>query len=244
MKRQYIFKRYELKYLITRSQQEEILRRMAAYMRPDAYGHSTICNLYLDTPHYLLIRRSLEKPVYKEKLRLRSYGVATPDSPAFLELKKKYASVVFKRRVELPCARAMAYLAGGEPPMDTQIMREIDYARTQYAPLSPAMFLSYERDAFYARDDDDFRITFDENILWRTEELSLCGGIYGHSLLAEDRVLMEIKTGTAIPLWMTAILSEMRIFRQPFSKYGNAYRIMMDTTGGQQYAGQIVSGRV
>lgn len=227
MAHQYVFRRYELKYLITKEQQKEIMERMAAYMTPDEYGHSTICNIYFDTPHHLLIRRSIEKPIYKEKVRLRTYGITTPDSTAFVELKKKFQSVVSKRRVSMKYEEAMAYMTGGDPPADSQIVRELDYAFARYAPLQPAMVLSYERDAFYGKDDRDFRITFDENILWRTEDLSLISGVYGRPLLHRDEVLMEIKTGMGIPLWMTAILSDLKIYKRSFSKYGNAYKIQM-----------------
>lgn len=235
---QNIFKRYEIKYLISKEQQKEIKNRMREYMVGDKYGRSTICNIYFDTPSYLLIRRSIEKPVYKEKLRLRSYGTAQPDSTAFIELKKKYKSVVYKRRISMTEEDAMKYLCKREKITDTQITREIDYFFSQYEALQPAVFLSYEREAFYAKDDYDFRITFDENILWRDYNLSLCSGIHGSPILQNGQVLMEIKTGAAIPLWMTSILSEKHIYKTSFSKYGNAYQkiFLKKHTGGICYA--------
>lgn len=224
MKEQHVFKRFEIKYLITKTQQRDILQNMAERMDQDAYGRSTICNIYLDTPDYLLIRRSIDGPVYKEKLRLRSYGTATPDSKIFLELKKKYQSVVYKRRISLPEKEAMAYLQGNGEMPDTQISREIAYTLQHYTNLQPAVFLSYEREAFFAKDDPLFRITFDENILWRDYDVSLCDGVYGMPILDGKQVLMEMKTVTAIPLWLTALLSEKQIKKCSFSKYGNAYR--------------------
>lgn len=238
MAHQTIFKRYELKYMLTKAQAERIKRGMEAYMQGDAYGRSTICNIYYDTPSFLLVRRSIEKPVYKEKLRLRSYGVATPDSTTFVELKKKYEDVVYKRRVALPEHEAMAYLSGQSHPADTQIVREIDYARRLYRPLQPAVFLSYEREAFYAKDDPNFRVTFDERILWRDTDLSLCAGVGGTPILREGQALMEIKTGTAIPLWMVQLLSDQHIYKTSFSKYGTAYQMrqLQTKTGGLFYA--------
>lgn len=238
MAHQMIFKRYELKYMLTKAQTEQIKRYMAAYMQGDAYGRSTICNIYYDTPVFLLIRRSIEKPVYKEKLRLRSYGVATPDSITFVELKKKYEDVVYKRRVAMPEHEAMAYLAGQSHPADTQIVREIDYARQLYCPLQPTVFVSYEREAFYAKDDPDFRVTFDERILWRDTDLSLCAGVGGAPILHEGQTLMEIKTGAAIPLWMVKLLSDQHIYKTSFSKYGTAYQMRhrQTKTGGLFYA--------
>jgi len=200
-----------------------MLEGIAPHMQGDAYGRSIIRNVYFDTPTHRLIRRSLEKPVYKEKLRVRSYQTATADSTVFVELKKKYKGVVYKRRVAMPEGEAMDYLCGHNPGGDTQILREISYFLDFYAPLQPAMFLSYEREAYYDREDPTLRLTFDENILWREQRLSLREPPDGSPLLGEDMVLMEIKTATAIPLWLTALLTREGIFRTPFSKYGTAY---------------------
>lgn len=234
---QNVFNRYELKYFISKTQQQQIKNRMCRYMDCDAYGKSTICNIYFDTPGFLLARRGLEKPAYKEKLRLRSYGVAGADSTVFLELKKKYKSVVYKRRTDMNEAEAWACLRGGEPLPDTQICREVDYFRGLYAPLGPAVFLSYDRAAFFAKDDPDFRVTFDENILWRDWDLSLRAGVYGEAVLSGGGVLMEIKTSAALPLWMAEILSQGQIYKTSFSKYGSAYRALSENKiGGRNYA--------
>jgi len=220
---QTVFKRSEMKYLLNKEQYKIIRNVIEPHMRGDEYGRSTICNLYFDTPSYLLIRRSMEKPVYKEKLRLRTYGVAAPDSTAFVEIKKKYNSIVYKRRISMTYKEAEHYLYDGERLMDSQISHEIDYFLSHYEDLRAAVFLSYERQAFYASDNHDFRVTFDENILWRDYDLDLCKGVYGTPILQDGEVLMEIKTGVAIPLWMTRCLSENHIYKTSFSKYGKAY---------------------
>lgn len=221
---QTIFKRYELKYLLTAAQKETVLSAMAPYMALDRYGRTTIRNLYYDTDTYLLARRSIEKPVYKEKLRLRSYGCADADSTVFVELKKKYSSVVYKRRIALPNRAAMAWLSGeSRCPLPSQIGREIDYCLSFYESLRPRVFLSYEREAYYARDGSELRITFDDRILCRQEALSLSSGVYGTPILPEGTVLMEIKCAGGIPLWMTRVLSRERICKTSFSKYGTAY---------------------
>lgn len=218
---QTVFRRYELKYLLTQAQKEGVLEAIGPYMQPDPYGKTTIRNLYYDTPSYLLIRRSLEKPVYKEKLRLRSYSRAQADTPVFVELKKKYADVVYKRRVALPWDEAAAWLSGGPPPLQTQIAREIGYFLEFYGALRPRVFLSYEREAFYA---GDLRVTFDENILCRQDRLSLQEEVGGAPLLPEGQTLMEIKCGGGIPLWLVRTLSRERIYKTSFSKYGTAYK--------------------
>ncbi len=219
-----VFRRYELKYLLTYEQRETVLRGIAPYMQLDGYGRTTIRNVYLDDDSYRLIRRSIEKPAYKEKIRVRSYGRASEDSTVFVELKKKYDGVVYKRRIGLPEKCAMEWVRGQRvAPIDTQITREIDYFMSLYAPLRPSVFLSYEREAFYERDGGDFRITFDDNIIARQSDISLTADIFGRQILPEGRVLMEIKCSGAIPLWMVEILSRERIYKTPFSKYGRAY---------------------
>lgn len=219
-----VFRRYELKYLLTAEQRDVVLKRIEPYMALDSYGRTTIRNVYYDTESYRLIRHSIEKPEYKEKLRLRSYAKVENDGTVFVEIKKKYDGVVYKRRVALPESVATDWLGGRiDRPVDTQISREIDYFLNFYADLRPSMYLSYEREAFYERDGGELRITFDENILCRSEDMSLCSDPYGTSILPEGRVLMEIKCPGAIPLWMVKILSEEKIYKTSFSKYGTAY---------------------
>ncbi len=224
---QTIFKRTEMKYMLTREQQQLVMQAMEGHMVPDEYGRSTICSLYLDTPDHLLIRRSLEHPLYKEKLRLRSYGVADKDTKVFVELKKKYESVVYKRRVGMTEAQAEEYIRSGTAGKDTQIIHEISYCLEHYEGLAPAMMLSYEREAFYDKEDKDFRMTFDDTILWRADHLSLCDGVFGTPILDENHVLMEVKAANAIPMWLVKTLSENHIYKTSFSKYGTAYRTMV-----------------
>lgn len=224
MNDQMIFKRYEIKYLLSQPQYELITDAFAGHMQADVHGKSTILSLYFDTPDDLLIRRSLEKPLYKEKLRLRSYGIASPDTTVFVELKKKYQSVVYKRRVAMSEQDARRYLLSHEAVPDTQITREITYCMNHYNDLKPRMLLSYDREAYYAIDDPNFRITFDQNILWRDHDVDLTSGIGGQPVLGPEQVLMEVKTAGAIPLWLVKLLSKQNIYQTSFSKYGTAYR--------------------
>lgn len=224
MKYQNVFRRVELKFLLTRTQKEAVLQGMEDHMALDKYGRTTIRNLYFDTDSYRLIRHSIEKPAYKEKLRLRSYEKVSNKGKVFVELKKKYKSVVYKRRLALPEAAAVAWLSGGESPASCQIAREIDYFMDYYGTLKPRVFLSYEREAYYCKGGWDFRVTFDENIRCRREELSLESEVWGTPILDEDLTLMEIKTAGGIPLWMTHLLTEQKIYKTSYSKYGTAYQ--------------------
>lgn len=232
-----IFKRYELKYVLSMEQYRLIKTELGKYMSGDKYGESDICNLYCDTPDFLLARRSIERPVYKEKLRIRSYGIAKKDADVFVEIKKKYNSVVYKRRIATDEKTAFNLLSQNTEA-DSQIGREIAYFTKIYSGIQPKMFISYRREAFYENDDNDFRVTFDKSILWRTRDLSFNSGIYGSPVLPEDNVLMEIKTTTAIPLWLVEILSKNKIYKTSFSKYGTAYTLMMKEKkqGEQQVA--------
>lgn len=222
------FKRYEMKYLLTKQEKEGILQAMEPYMRMDNYGRTTIRNIYLDTDTYRLIRHSLEKPAYKEKLRIRSYQAVGPEDPVFVELKKKYKAVVYKRRIALSEMQVMSSFHDGTPlPVDSQIGDEIMYFREYYKTLRPTVFLSYEREAYYDLEGADFRITFDENILYRQQDLSLESDVYGISLLEDGQTLMEVKTSGGFPLWMSHALCALKIYKTSFSKYGSAYRHMM-----------------
>ncbi len=221
------FERYELKYLITREQRELLQQYLQTHMTPDAFGQSTIYNLYCDTPDFRLIRRSMEKPIYKEKLRLRSYGRATAHSTVFLELKKKYDHVVYKRRLSLATEQATRYLTGQGTLPEGQIAREIDYVNERYPQLAPRMFISYAREAWFGQQDSSFRMTFDENIQWRTERLTLSSDPSGTPILPPDTVLLEVKVAGGLPLWLTSWLSEHGIYKISYSKYGTAYTQMI-----------------
>lgn len=230
---QWSFRRIEEKYLLDQEQYEMLREALQDVIEPDDYPESTICNIYYDTPDYLLIRRSMEKPVYKEKFRLRSYGVATEDSPAFMEIKKKYDGIVYKRRVQTGTEDAMSYLAGGPEPdvNDTQIMEEIDWFCQNY-DLVPALFLAYDRLAFRDREDPELRITFDRGIRYRCHDLDLTKGDYGRRLIPDEQVLMEIKIPGAAPVELSRLLSELGIFPVSFSKYGKCYQKMMEKNNG------------
>ena len=230
MNAQMTFKRYEIKYMLTKAQAADLKKAMEGHLALDQFGHSTIRNLYFDTDTFRLVRRSIEKPMYKEKLRVRSYQQAENDSPVFVELKKKFDGVVYKRRLALPHREAMDALEGGEKlPAEGQIAREIEAFRSVYGEtLLPRMALSYEREAFFPVDGVDFRLTLDENILWRTEYLDLGSSCWGSRLIAPNQVLMELKTPGGLPLWMVHFLSEHQIRQISFSKYGAAYAQMLE----------------
>ena len=222
---QNVFKRYELKYMVTKEQKKIILEAMKDYMALDEYGRTIIRNIYFDTENYRLIRHSIEKPAYKEKLRIRSYHRANPESTVFVELKKKYKHVVYKRRISMSENDALEWICNDRAcSRNTQICKEIDYFLEYYKDLKPTVFLSYEREAYYSKDKSDFRVTFDDNILCRQEDISLEAEVYGHSILPDDKVLMEIKCSGGIPLWLTNVLSKEHIYKTSFSKYGTAYQ--------------------
>lgn len=222
-KTQFCFKRYEKKYMLTPDQLAGMLAGMKDYVRADEFGRYTICNLYYDTDDYRLIRASLEKPVYKEKLRMRSYGVPGDRDRVFVELKKKFDSVVYKRRTVMSAAGAAAYIHhGAAPEREDQICREIDWFLHSYHP-DPKAFIAYDRTAFAGLDDPELRLTFDRDLRWRDTRLDLRAGDYGEPLLPHDQILMEIKIPGSAPVWLAHLLSEVGAFPTSFSKYGACY---------------------
>lgn len=217
------FQRYEKKYLMTADQYAALWEELSPRLRPDEYFANTVCSLYYDTDDYSLIRHSIQKPVYKEKLRLRSYGVPEGEhSEVFVELKKKFKGIVYKRRVALEKTAAESWLAGGGAPDDSQICREIDWVLSRY-DLSPKILICCDREAWVDRENSDLRFTFDKNIRYREEELELSLGSHGRLLLEEGSVLMEIKMPETSPLWLAELLSRHKVFPAGFSKYGKSY---------------------
>lgn len=221
------FQRYEIKYLLTEELYEKFRERTQGFLLPDEYGEYTVCSVYLDTDDYRLIRTSLEKPAYKEKLRLRSYGVPDTGTAVFLEIKKKFDGVVYKRRISLTEHEAEEYIKNGTPPESRgQIFNEIDYIMKLYRP-SPKLYLAYDRIAMTCPDIPSLRVTFDRNIRSRRDSLKLSCGTSGELLRCrgqEKYRLMEIKTAASMPLSITSVLSELKIYPTSFSKYGEIYR--------------------
>ena len=217
------FRRVEKKYRLNPAQKNALLGVIGARLTPDAHGRNTICSLYLDTPDHLIIRNSIIASTYKEKLRLRSYGTPAMDDHVFLEIKKKYKGVVYKRREIMTLRDAMTYIEDGRKPCDSQIMREIDYAMRFYRSPKPMMLIAYEREAYFDAENPDLRITFDTNVRARDTDCRLENGAQGEYLLPEDVILMEIKTGGAMPVWLAQALSQCGILPGRFSKYGTAY---------------------
>jgi len=217
-------KRYELKYLLSREQTEYLRKRLVGHMEVDKYGKTSIASLYYDTPSYQLIRTSVEKPPFKEKIRLRSYGIATEESPVYLELKRKAYGIVYKRRVETTIPLVHRFFAGdGDICSPGQINKEITTFRDYYKTLVPACLIIYDRVAYF-EPGGDLRLTIDENPRYRTDDLTLTKSMEGKPLLDDGWTILEVKVQEAMPLWLTSILSEGKIYKGSFSKYGEAYR--------------------
>lgn len=219
----YTFKRYEKKFILTPERYELFMREASEHFIPDEYHKSSINSIYYDDDSYSLIRHSIEAPVYKEKLRLRSYKVPSGDDTVFVELKKKYKGVVYKRRAEMPVRQAERWISGQEKiPADTQTLREMDWF-ISHNTLLPKAYIGVDRTSWIDKSGNELRVTFDENIRWRSEQLSLTDGRDGELLLKDGKILMEIKIPGAAPLWLASLLSDQSVFPQKYSKYGTCY---------------------
>lgn len=219
-----VMNRVEMKYILSPEQTEFVKQNLEGRMRLDKYGLTTIASLYYDTPDYRLIRASIEKPAYKEKIRLRSYGIANESSPVFLELKRKSEHVVYKRRTCSTVPQVDAFFSGDETICeDGQIAREIAYFRDYYGDLEPACLIIYDRNAYY-EEGGDLRLTIDHNPRYRVNDLNLTTSMEGEPLLDEGYTILEIKVQAAMPMWLSHILAEGNIYKGSFSKYGEAYK--------------------
>lgn len=228
-----VMKRYELKYILNREQVEYLVEALNGHMIVDKYGKTSIASLYYDTIDSRLIRNSLEKPEFKEKIRLRSYGIASTGKPVFLELKRKAYGIVYKRRVETSIDDVNNFFnykanifANG------QIAKEITYFRNYYGSLIPSCLIIYDRVAYF-EEDGDLRLTIDYNPRYRLDNLRLDYSMDGISLLEDGYAILEVKVQSALPLWLCHILDEGKIYKNSFSKYGKAYeKLINDTRGG------------
>lgn len=239
-----VFQREEKKYLITQDTYEALRNALGDRVTEDAFGISHICSLYLDTPEHLLIRQSLEKPVYKEKIRIRSYGVPRSfDDSVFLEIKKKFKGVVYKRRVQMTAREVLSFWSRGAYPAtalnavdefgqrdeskiarNRQILDELDWTFSRYSPLTASMNVSCDRLALVACEDPHLRITFDANARWSEHGIGKLPGDGVNPLLPDDMYIMEVKFVGALPMWMSHLLNDLDILPQSFSKYGTAYQ--------------------
>lgn len=214
----YVFKRYEIKYIIDNSTYEKIISEIKKHLVKSEYKDETIQSLYYDTDDYVLIRKSIEKPIFKEKLRLRSYGLHTDGKILFLEIKRKYKGIVSKRRIRVNDLELLDY------DNESQIGKEMNYFRKIYSDLKPKCLLIYDREAY--GNDTELRITFDRNVRFRETDLSLSKSLDGNMITDDNTILMEIKTPYSIPIWLTKLLSENKIYKSSFSKYKRAYEII------------------
>lgn len=217
------FRRVEKKYVITKEQYLALTDAIKDKMIEDEHGKSTICNIYFDTKQYELIRHSITKPIFKDKIRLRSYNIPTKNDAIYLEIKRKYDEIVSKRRIETTLNDFYSYAKNNNNVQEGQIEKELDYYFKHYS-LIPTMFLSYKRIAYYDKENIDFRLTFDNNILARNYDLQLEKGNYGVLILDKDKYIMEVKTLGSMPIWFVKTLNELKIRPCGFSKYGEAYK--------------------
>lgn len=219
-----VMKRYEVKYILTKEQAEYLVDALKGHMEVDKYGKTSIASLYYDTVSFRLIRTSIEKPEFKEKVRLRSYGLATPGKPVFLELKRKAYGIVYKRRVVTSFDDVTRFFNGESNIFaNGQIAKEITYFRDYYGTLIPACLIIYDRVAYF-EPNGDLRLTIDYNPRYRLDNLNLDTSMDGISLLNEGEAILEIKVQDAIPLWLSSILDKGKIYKGSFSKYGEAYK--------------------
>lgn len=214
------FERIEIKYILNKTQYQKVIENIKDYMTYGPYGIYNICNLYYDTDSFQLIRDSLDKPLFKEKLRLRSYGLPNKTDNVFLEAKRKFQKTVYKRRFSFP----YEYLDNiFENQSKSQIQKELNYFVNFYH-LIPKVFLSYDREEFIDKKDNSFRLTFDSNVIARTYDVSFDYGIYGENVLPNETYIMEIKVSHNLPLWFVNILNDLNIYPSSFSKYGEFYK--------------------
>jgi len=225
---QFSFKRYEKKYMVTNQQAKAVIAALSTRMIPDVYGTYWVQNLYFDNENWDVIRKSMDKPLYKEKLRLRCYGKPNESGNFFVELKKKYNGVVYKRRIALPITALTELLPQVKAKNDQQIARELAFY-LESNRVKSRMYIAFLRTAFAGVGEEWLRVTFDTDIVYRQHDLEFVDPERGQPILPEGYQLMEIKTHTSIPLWLSKVLSENAIYRTSYSKYGTCFTDFTDS---------------
>lgn len=216
------FRRVEEKYILNEKEYKCLLKRINKYLIDDIYPKYTICSIYFDSDNYDSVIKSIEKPPYKEKVRIRSYGVVDNNGYLYLELKKKYNGIVSKRRIKMNLDEFNRFM-NNELEINNQILKEINYVINR-DNLKPKIFIAYDRLSYVVKDNPDLRITFDSNLRSRDYDLVLNKSDYGELFFNKDTYIMEVKTLGSIPLWLSKILSELTIYPRSFSKYGEIYK--------------------
>ena len=239
-----VMKRYEMKYVLSKEQLDYLKNALVGHMVIDQYGKTSIASIYYDTPDYHLIRTSIEKPTYKEKMRLRAYGVVERGEPVYLEIKRKCQGVVYKRRIETSEKDVSRFLKHDDDFIgEGQIAKEMVYFRDYYQNLEPKIMIAYDRTS-YKELDGDIRLTIDENPRYRTYDLNLHTSMDGQPLLPLGGAILEIKVQQEMPLWLADILDKGKIYQSSFSKVGTAYKQSMKPlsykTEGSKAHGLIV----
>ncbi len=227
------FKRYERKYLVDGDTLQKIMPTLLEYMDSDPYciggKEYRIYSVYYDTPNHDVIRQNSSKPVYKEKMRVRSYYEHNePDEKVFMELKKKNEGVGNKRRIKLRNREIAPFINEGILPetkdyLSAQVAKELQYF-LKMNPVQPALYVQYDRMAFFGKEDKNFRMTFDRNLRTRRSNFTLGESEEDEFLLPENTYIMEVKILGAMPLWLTHLLSEYSLFSRGFSKYGARFK--------------------
>lgn len=231
------FNRVEKKYILNKTQYENLKTYLDESITHDKdtlsfHESYSISNIYYDTEDNILIKKSVSKPKFKQKLRLRAYGNVSEDSVIFLELKKKINGYVNKRRTQIALSQVNDLIVNQELPHleayhNEQVLKEILYFAKQYK-LEPSLYLYYEREVYSTEDRKGLRITFDRNITTRRYSVDLTKGHDGNHLL-EDYYVLEIKTNQNMPYWLNQTLNELKIFSTSFSKYGTEFFYYLQT---------------
>ena len=218
-----IIDRMEQKYFVSFDKYKKLMDIIEDKLVKDKYFSERIYNIYFDNDEYEFMTKSLDKPLYKEKVRLRSYETADKNSNVFLEIKKKFQGHGNKRRVVINYNDAIDYINNKIiPDTNKQIMNELDYTFKKNN-LKPKISLTYDRLSYAFKEDDSYRITFDTNIRYSNKKIDLVD-LDDDYCLFNDGYIMEVKTLKGYPMWFIKALNELKLFPTSYSKVGEAYK--------------------
>ena len=218
-----IIDRMEQKYFVSFDKYNKLMKLINNKLVKDKYFSERIYNIYFDNDEYEFMTKSLDKPLYKEKVRLRSYETKDKNSNVFLEIKKKFQGHGNKRRVVINYNEAKDYIDNKIiPNTNKQIMGELDYTFKKNN-LKPKISLTYDRLSYAFKEDESYRVTFDTNIRYSNKKVDLVD-LDDEYCLFNDGYIMEVKTLKGYPSWFIKALNELKLYPVSYSKVGEAYK--------------------
>lgn len=226
--------RYEIKFVLSFREMDKIRHSISKLLEPDSNNEENgyrVLSLYYDSPDLVWFWDKVEGERIRTKMRLRIYpknGLENVQS-GYVELKLKTGHLVHKKRIHLEIEQAIGLCRGNQADTvrdsDKLFCEEIE-ALVSTLSLRPTAITSYRRIAYTSGETHQrLRVTFDSLCKGRVNDLGILSNASSFSFLPEDMGIMELKTGSSIPVWLLEMLQSNRVRINRMSKYCTAVAV-------------------